>query len=267
MASVALVVAFTAGGVFIRPSLPTLSMPSLSIPAFALPERAAAEPDPWSFARSAIEELNETAIQACAADAALRASTSPTEEGRWRTQKADLEMKHASLASDYEHRVSDRVAAGNVRPSQVPPAAPPLISLTGVSCLQVVTLPPPPPAAPPVLATPSSPGVLRLSMEDLDAFARAAGWPDQPGWWPEMKRIIGCESGYNVYSHNASDPNGGSYGLTQLNGRQHFDKAGEDFEKRYDPVVNLRTALWLRTVRGHFGGGGGWSCADKLGIA
>ncbi len=51
-----------------------------------------------------------------------------------------------------------------------------------------------------------------------------------------------------------------------MNGRQHFDKSGENFEMRFDPIVNLRTALWLRTVRGHFGGGGGWSCADKLGI-
>lgn len=104
-----------------------------------------------------------------------------------------------------------------------------------------------------------------LTSEQLDHYAALAGWPAD--WWPSMKLIIGCESGGNPNAHNGSDPNGGSSGLTQLNGRSHFDKAGEDFEQRYDPVVNLRTALWLRTVRGHFGGAGGWkNCAAKFGI-
>lgn len=62
-------------------------------------------------------------------------------------------------------------------------------------------------------------------------------------------------------------PNGGGFGLAQLNGSYHFERAGEDFRRWSDPVVNLRTALWVRTVYGRFGGEGGWAnCAALLGI-
>lgn len=124
------------------------------------------------------------------------------------------------------------------------------------------TLPTPAPPPEPLVQAAGA-----LSEGELDHYAALAGWPNEPGWWPEMKLIIGCESGGDPNAHNGADPNGGSSGLTQLNGRSHFDKAGEDFAQRYDPVVNLRTALWLRTVRGHFGGSGGWkNCAAKFGI-
>jgi hypothetical protein len=33
-----------------------------------------------------------------------------------------------------------------------------------------------------------------------------------------------------------------------------------------DPVENLIAAKYVREVRGRYGGGGGWTCADKLGI-
>ncbi|GIW12834.1 MAG: hypothetical protein KatS3mg062_0273 [Tepidiforma sp.] len=107
-----------------------------------------------------------------------------------------------------------------------------------------------------------------LTLSQLDAYARLAGWPNAPGWWPEMRRIIQCETAdLDRLAYNPADPNGGSYGLAQLNGRYHFDRAGEDFRRWADPVVNLRTALWLRTVRGRFGGEGGWAnCAAMLGI-
>jgi hypothetical protein len=65
----------------------------------------------------------------------------------------------------------------------------------------------------------------------------------------------------------ADDPNGGSYGLAQLNGEQHFVAAHEDFEKRFEPVTNLRVALWLYRTRGSFAGTGGWQiCAQLLGL-
>ncbi len=83
-----------------------------------------------------------------------------------------------------------------------------------------------------------------------------------------MRRIISCENArLDTQAYNPDDPNGGSFGLAQLNGRYHFDRAGEDFRRWADPVVNLRTALWLRTVLGRFGGPGGWAnCAALLGI-
>ncbi|GIW17275.1 MAG: hypothetical protein KatS3mg064_0432 [Tepidiforma sp.] len=107
-----------------------------------------------------------------------------------------------------------------------------------------------------------------LTLDELDRYARMAGWPDEPGWWPEMRRIILCETAnLDREAFNPQDPNGGSFGLAQLNGRYHFERAGEDFRRWSDPVVNLRTALWLRTVRGRFGGEGGWAnCAALLGI-
>ena len=48
--------------------------------------------------------------------------------------------------------------------------------------------------------------------------------------------------------------------------RGWFHSAGFDGEAWSDPVVNARTALYVRLVRGRFGGRGGWSCADHLGI-
>lgn len=107
-----------------------------------------------------------------------------------------------------------------------------------------------------------------LTPEQLDTYAMLAGWPMEPGWWPEMRRIILCENAaLDTRAYNPRDPNGGSFGLAQLNGIYHFEQAGEDFRRWSDPVVNLRTALWLRTVYGRFGGKGGWAnCAALLGI-
>jgi len=107
-----------------------------------------------------------------------------------------------------------------------------------------------------------------LTLDELDAAGARAGWPKIDGWWPQMRRIITeyeCPS-LSTHCFNGADPNGGSYGLAQLNGREHFDTCGENFEMRYDPVVNLRVALCVRAALGHFGGVGGWGGADMLGI-
>ncbi|MES4792736.1 MAG: hypothetical protein C4321_06865 [Chloroflexota bacterium] len=128
------------------------------------------------------------------------------------------------------------------------------------------------PKSPAIPATPAktaSAGYPRyLTLEQLDAYARLAGWPIEPGWWPQMRQIILCENAsLDASAFNRSDPNGGSFGLAQLNGSYHFERAGEDFRLWSDPVVNLRTALWVRTVYGRFGGQGGWAnCAALLGI-
>lgn len=107
---------------------------------------------------------------------------------------------------------------------------------------------------------------LYITLEQLDVYAAEAGWSGEA--WQLMRRIIvECECpSLNVKAHNSSDPHGGSHGLAQLNGSYWFERYGEDFSQRYDPVVNLRTARKLYEERGRFGGGGGWSCADRLGI-
>lgn len=106
-----------------------------------------------------------------------------------------------------------------------------------------------------------------LTWGELDAAAAAAGWEIGP--WLMMRNIVFCETGGTLYTHahNATDANGGSHGLAQMNGRYPFDMAGLDFEQRYDPVVNLRAARWLWEARGRlFGGTGGWYwCSLKLG--
>lgn len=228
-----------------------------------VPHQAEASPQyagPWDFTSDSLAQLNGVAIQACAAERG--STTAGAESAVWVVQQTTLERRYRALASDYDRRVRDVVATGERRPWEIPAGAPPLVTAKARVCLKPGDIPAPSAVRPEDFVHASN----ILSEAELDAAGLAAGWPQGPGWWDEMKRIVYCESGRNIFSHNRSDPNGGSYGLAQMNGRQHFDKSGEDFELRFDPIVNLRTALWLRTVRGHFGGGGGWSCADKLGI-
>jgi hypothetical protein len=228
-----------------------------------LPTRAEASQQyatPWGFADDALGQLNTLAIQSCAAERGGGAEG--TQAAVFKAQQEGIDRRYASLAKDYDKRVRDVVADGERRPRDVPAGAPPLAIAKARVCLKPGEVPPPIPIRPEDFVHASN----VLSETELEQAALAAGWPLGPGWWDDMRRIVYCESGRNTLAHNKSDPNGGSYGLSQLNGTQHFTKSGEDFEMRYDPIVNLRVALWLRTVRGHFGGGGGWSCADKLGI-
>jgi hypothetical protein len=225
----------------------------------AIATSLAAEDEPgattWDYVEGRRDELRSIAVQACRFDG-------DTEQ----TVLTTLRVEYDKTASAYDSSVRGRLAAGMARPRGIGVAAPSFDSSLERLCPQVASgfvdaalEPTPPPFA--------GAGGDVLTTEELDAAALAAGWPQDPGWWPEMRQIIQCESGRNRYAYNASDPNGGSYGLTQLNGTQHFDKSGEDFELRWDPVVNLRVALWLRTVRGHFGGAGGWKiCSERYGI-
>ena len=186
-----------------------------------------------------------------------------------------LNASYETTAKAYDDRVAQTIANGSRRPWDVTPIAPPASVTKDHSCLKM--------PAPAVVAAQKAAGAPAvpytgepytgadrfLTLDQLDAAAAAAGWPMTEGWWPDMRKIVQCEShSLDRYAHNTSDPNGGSYGLAQLNGTQHFIASGEDFNQWMDPVVNLRVALWLRTVRGHFGGSGGWMiCSERWGIA
>ncbi|MGH2632678.1 MAG: hypothetical protein ACRDG3_04640 [Tepidiformaceae bacterium] len=237
------------------------------------PSAQAAESHPvaWAFVPDAITGFGTSALQICTAEAAIQNAKTPADTARWQEQQVVLEARYDQAARVYDQAVSNAVAEGNPRPADVSPVAPSVDVSKARTCLQQ----PPVPAPPAVLAAAGGDGSFSidpadrfLTLDQLDAAAKAAGWPMEDGWWPQMREIIQCETAsLDRFAHNTSDPNGGSYGLAQLNGTQHFISSGEDFNQWSDPVVNLRVALWLRTVRGHFGGSGGWMiCSERWGI-
>jgi hypothetical protein len=237
----------------------------------------------WSFVEADMADLGTTAVQVCAAATALKNAKEPADQQRWQAKQIELMARYETTAQAYDAKVSAEIAAGNVRPWDVSPVAPPVSVTKDHACLKLPAAPTPTPP-PKVWSTGPSMGAggnldgdtavpadvtdRFLTLDQLDAAAVAAGWPMGPGWWPDMRKIIQCEThSLDRYAHNTSDPNGGSYGLAQLNGTQHFIASGEDFNHWMDPVTNLRVALWLRTVRGHFGGTGGWYiCSERWGI-
>lgn len=99
-----------------------------------------------------------------------------------------------------------------------------------------------------------------LSEAEMDALLEVAGWPVE--WRAEAKQIAWCES---KWSPNAIGDGGNSLGLWQM-WTGWFGPAGEDIEGWADALVNARVALYVRQVRGRWGGGGGWSCAGLWGI-
>ena len=215
----------------------------------------------WNFVPGTVADLSSTAVQLCAVDAGLKSATTDADKASWTARQVTLEAHYETVAEAYDERVSDTIHNGNVRPWDVSPVAPPSSVSKDRSCLKIADAPAKP--ADPYTATDRF-----LTLDQLDAAAAAAGWPMTDGWWPDMRKIIQCEThSLDRFAHNVDDPNGGSYGLAQLNGTQHFISSGEDFNQWMDPVVNLRVALWLRTVRGHFGGSGGWMiCSERWGI-
>lgn len=233
----------------------------------------------WNFARPAIDQLNASAMQICSAEVTARDAKGTVNEGIREAQVNVLIGEYLTAEQQYNAHVRSLVTLGAQRPWDVPTKALPLDLARSRVCLKVAVAPPKPsPArtAPLSLVADALSGPVWLpdpedrflTLEQLDAYAFEAGWPNEPGWWPDMRKIIMCETrSLDTMAHNTSDPYGGSYGLAQLNGSYHFTNAGEDFARRFDPVVNLRTALWLRTVRGHYGGTGGWyNCAKLWGI-
>ena len=96
-----------------------------------------------------------------------------------------------------------------------------------------------------------------LTEDEVIAVLRAAGAPE--AWIPDMLTIAWCESRYSPLAHGDS---GNSLGLWQL--WSGWFRAGED---PFDALTNARVAVRVREIRGRFGGGGGWSCADLNGIS
>jgi len=89
------------------------------------------------------------------------------------------------------------------------------------------------------------------------SLAVAVGWTESK--LPMLERVMWKESRCQPHQHFAGDPNGGSHGLTQINGfwcqpsRYHENGYLQHLEllrscdDLYDPVVNLRAALAIYT--------------------
>ncbi len=99
-----------------------------------------------------------------------------------------------------------------------------------------------------------------LRNSEVEAVLARAGVPAE--WRPEFEAIAWCESRWRA---DAVGDGGNSVGMFQV-WTGWFRAAGENLDHWSDPVVNARVAKYVREVRGHFGGRGGWSCADHLGI-
>ena len=108
---------------------------------------------------------------------------------------------------------------------------------------------------PTILVTPTK-WSAQLSREEMVAVYAEAGVPAE--WVEPLLAIAWCES---RYSPGAVGDGSNSLGLHQL--WTGWFREGED---PFDPVTNARVALRVRETRGRFGGGGGWTCADLLGI-
>ena len=103
-----------------------------------------------------------------------------------------------------------------------------------------------------------------LTEAEVIAALREAGAPEE--WIAPLVAISWCESRHSPYSvgdRNGDDWN--SLGQYQL-WRGWFPAAGFTVDDAFDPLVNARVAVYVRTVRGQFGGAGGWSCATLNGI-
>jgi len=87
------------------------------------------------------------------------------------------------------------------------------------------------------------------------ALAINLGWPVSE--YNQLVKIIDRESGGNPSAHNSSDPNGGSFGLMQINGFWCKGKSSylqtngilSSCKMLLDPQVNLRAGLviWNRS--------------------
>jgi hypothetical protein len=269
------------GGLTLFVTLIVVGLSASGTAEFPMHARASSTfPSSWDFARPAIDQLNASALQVCGAESAARAAVGTSNEDVRKAQVGVLTLEYQQAEREYNARVRSLVTSGGQRPSDVPSKALPLDLARSRNCIKVAVVAPRPPKPLAALGLTLAqgddsgpvwlpePDQRFLTLEQLDAAAALAGWPNEPGWWPDMRKIVLCETrSLDTMAHNTSDPHGGSYGLAQLNGNYHFINAGEVFSRRFDPVVNLRTALWLRTVRGHYGGTGGWyNCAKLWGI-
>lgn len=106
-----------------------------------------------------------------------------------------------------------------------------------------------------------------LTKDEMLSVLAEAGWP--AGQLTEEALAVSfCESQWKWWIAGDS---GNSVGLFQM-GRSRpgwygwFIHFGVDESLALDPVTNSRVALMARLERGRWGGFGGWTCADRLGI-
>lgn len=95
-----------------------------------------------------------------------------------------------------------------------------------------------------------------LRVDSLSAVYAEAEVPLE--WQADLGAIAECESHGDA---SKSGDSGESLGLHQL--WRGWFREGED---PFDAVTNSRVAVRVRTIRGRYGGAGGWTCADILGI-
>jgi len=114
-------------------------------------------------------------------------------------------------------------------------------------------------------------GKTRLTLGEVFLVYAAAGVPST--WQKDMADIAFCESsgGRDTVNLLAEGDSGNSVGFHQIGKSRPgwdgwFIPAGLNEEMWSDPLVNTRAALYIREYRGRFGGAGGWTCADLLGI-
>lgn len=165
---------------------------------------------------------------------------------------------------------------------QFPPALFPT-AITYVEVRQTATLPPPtlsPVEAASARVNQQASGYVTGFRADLPiepittieatAILRAAGWPEAE--IPNMLAIAACESSGGkadadgpLFHPGETGDGGNSLGWGQM-WSGWFPAAGLDVERWWDPLENARAMLYVWQTRGHYSGGGGWSCADRLGI-
>jgi len=93
-------------------------------------------------------------------------------------------------------------------------------------------------------------------------LAVEVGWPADRELLHRLGEIMWRESRCQPDAHNPNDPNGGSYGLTQINGfwTKWLNESGVmdgQPQSFYDPAVNLSSALAIH-VYSTYKNGNGW---------
>lgn len=140
-------------------------------------------------------------------------------------------------------------------PTASPPAPLPTPEPTTPTTPTPVATPTPTPTPAPAPA-PQATAYAAAVPGDAEGWLAAADVP--PSLRPAFAAIGACESHHNPAAVGDS---GNSLGWLQL--WRGWFRPGED---PYDPVVNATVGLRVYQARGRFGGAGGWTCADILGI-
>ena len=99
-----------------------------------------------------------------------------------------------------------------------------------------------------------------LSEAEVRAFLVEAGSPAE--WIDDLVTISWCESHHQPWQIGDSGNSLGQYQMWSGWARP----MGFTPDDLFDPLKAAQTAIYVRSVRGRFGGPGGWTCADLNGI-